>query len=246
MMRNVLLLALSLSLLFNVFFAVGYLRAREAARTLRPESDVARLAAEELDLDEVQTAVFAELRSAMADERETLTEGIALARQELLSELDRPSPDVDRVQALIEREAEYHRQLRMAAAERMRQFVETLSPEQRRELFRRIDPSRTAPPHLRKRLLQRFDTDGDGALSETERAEALRHFEERREQWQRKRRDLIERFDADGDGRLDEQERGTLRDWMRERRRGRGDASRPPLLDGPRGRGNGSTHRDSD
>jgi uncharacterized membrane protein len=234
MKRNILLLVLALSLMFNVFFAVGYLRAREVARTISQSPDTARLAAEELDLDEAQRAVFTELRSAMDDERETLREGIALAREELLDELDRPSPDLDRVQTLIDREAEYHRQLRMAAAERMRQFVEMLSPEQRRELFHRIDPRHVGPPHLRDRLMRRFDADGDGTLSESERAEALQHFEQRREHWQRKRRGLIERFDTDGDGQLSEAERTALREWMRHQRRtrGNGDAA-PPFNDSP-------------
>ena len=53
----------------------------------------------------------------------------------------------------------------------------------------------TPPPHgkMRDRMVEKFDADGDGQLSEDERDKA-------REAWQRKR------FDADNDGKLSDEE----------------------------------------
>lgn len=84
---------------------------------------------------------------------------------------------------------------------------------------------------LRARLLERFDTDGDGKLSEAERAAAKAQFPElsqaiiamldtdgdgkvseaekaaARERMQARIQEVIAKYDADGDGRLNEQER---------------------------------------
>jgi hypothetical protein len=85
----------------------------------------------------------------------------------------------------------------------------------------------------RGRILERFDADGDGELSETERAAARSAMEERRAEMRRR---VLERFDADGDGQLSEDERQAARRHMPQRgnqagefqRRGRpGDAQRP-------------------
>lgn len=52
---------------------------------------------------------------------------------------------------------------------------------------------------FRKRLLKRFDEDGDGTLSEEERAKA-----------QAARQKRLEKFDTDGDGRLSPEERAAM------------------------------------
>ncbi len=68
----------------------------------------------------------------------------------------------------------------------------------------------------RAELQERFDTDGDGVVSEAERSAA-------REQLRGKREELIEQYDEDGDGRLspDEREAAGLpqrpRGWRRTR-----------------------------
>jgi Spy/CpxP family protein refolding chaperone len=229
MKQTIVILALALSLLFNVFFAIGYWRARELAA---PQRDVAQLAADELGLDETQAAVFAELRSDMDAERDVLQEGISLTRRELLKELGASSPDLDRVNELIEQEADYHRQLRAAAAERMRQFIELLSPEQREEVLQRISHAHPGHPRLKERIIRRFDVDGDGELDDDERAQAQSHLDERRRHWQRKRQDMIDRFDTNDDGQLDANERARLRDWIRSQRRDRGGSRRPPHGEG--------------
>jgi Ca2+-binding EF-hand superfamily protein len=59
-----------------------------------------------------------------------------------------------------------------------------------------------------ERMLERFDTDGDGQLSEDERAEARASMRER----------MLDRFDANGNGELDDDERAVARQEMRRRR----------------------------
>ncbi len=86
-----------------------------------------------------------------------------------------------------------------------------------------------------ERLLERFDTDGDGELSQAERSSARESRRLRR----------IEKFDADGDGWLSREERRTAFE-SGEGRRGRhlrdarvGRAGQPPCEGGP-----GARHRD--
>lgn len=59
----------------------------------------------------------------------------------------------------------------------------------------------------RQRLLQRFDTNGDGQLDETERQAA-----------QQARQKMITKFDANGDGQLDDGERQVARQARQQRR----------------------------
>ena len=64
--------------------------------------------------------------------------------------------------------------------------------------------------------MNRWDTDGDGEISDEERAAA---YEERK----RNREANLEKYDADGDGRLNREERRTARaDGARVGRPGRG------------------------
>lgn len=89
-----------------------------------------------------------------------------------------------------------------------------------------------AEPSHRQRLLERFDTDGDGELSDTERAAAKETIQAEREAHRAEMKArLLERFDDNGDGELDEAERETIREvlgpMIRERaERGRRDDHR--------------------
>ncbi len=74
------------------------------------------------------------------------------------------------------------------------------------------EPGRERGRH--ERLLERFDTDGDGELSEAERSSA-------RESRRLKR---LEKYDRDGDGRLSDRERATARKAHRQQRLERFDA----------------------
>jgi len=69
---------------------------------------------------------------------------------------------------------------------------------------------------LRERMLERFDADGDGVLSEEEREKAFATAWARLETNRPERAaKLLERFDADGDGALDADERRAARDEIR-------------------------------
>lgn len=63
-----------------------------------------------------------------------------------------------------------------------------------------------------KRLMARFDTNGDGVFDEAERAAMQADFEARRDE---RRQRLTDRFDLDGDGELSDDERSLMDDVMR-------------------------------
>ncbi len=71
----------------------------------------------------------------------------------------------------------------------------------------------------REEMLKRYDTDGDGQLSEAER-EKLRSDRAARRGKHPSRKEIMQRFDADGDGQLNEQERAALRAGMKKRHGG--------------------------
>ena len=63
-------------------------------------------------------------------------------------------------------------------------------------------------PALHKKLLEKFDADGDGRLNEEERQAVRAAAKERK----------LEHFDTDGDGALSEAEREAMREAIQERR----------------------------
>lgn len=90
----------------------------------------------------------------------------------------------------------------------------------------------------RARMLERFDTDGDGQLSDSERVaarEARGQNGRRGADSEARRAEILGEFDADGDGQLNESERQALRESGKYRRGGRG---------GPEGRRRGRDNRD--
>lgn len=79
---------------------------------------------------------------------------------------------------------------------------------------------------MRKKLLEKFDADGDGKLNEKERAKA--HAAMKKHRGERKpgegrtggrdgdfRKKMIAKFDADGDGKLNEDERAKAKDEIK-------------------------------
>jgi Ca2+-binding EF-hand superfamily protein len=95
---------------------------------------------------------------------------------------------------------------------------------------------RLAPPEARERMLERFDADGNGELSETEREAARETIRtEHADRHEAAKAKLLERFDDNGDGELDEAERAEVRatigPMLRERMQREG------------GRGEGRHHR---
>lgn len=70
------------------------------------------------------------------------------------------------------------------------------------------------PQHAK--IMERFDQDKNGQLSDTERAALKQAAAERRSRREQHRQDVLARFDQDGDGRLDDTERQTMQDaWQK-------------------------------
>ena len=66
-------------------------------------------------------------------------------------------------------------------------------------------------------LLQKYDTDGDGKLSDDER-KAMK--EDLRKQWDARQKEMIQKYDADGDGKLNDEERRKMMEDLRGSPRG--------------------------
>lgn len=226
MMRQLLWLALALSLLFNVFFAAGYLKSRAEAATTDPTGPTRVV--EALGLDGAQAAEFSRLQSEMEEDLAGLDGAMAVARQNLLAELDKQSPDLDRLRVIVNQTAELHQQRRAAGAQRLNDFLGMLSPEQRQRLSRQLD--RHPQSERVRRRLRRFDADGDGRLDADERAEAEQFFELKRQEHQRKRQEMQRLFDVDGDGALDAEEAEALREHRRREVEKRFDADGDGML----------------
>ena len=183
MKPNLVLLALVLSVLFNVFFIAGYARARRTVAR-----DVTDVVGRELDLDDEQIALFSQLRAAGHDDAEMYRDSITLVRHELVEELDRMDSDPRRLAEIVEREADMGRQWKLADASRLAEFMESLTPEQRCELRSRMTQARGGS--LNQRRIRRFDTNGDGVLDDEERQAAharMKAFRtERSEHWRQR------------------------------------------------------------
>ena len=78
------------------------------------------------------------------------------------------------------------------------------------------DPAAPAGPRcpLRARILEKFDKDGDGKLSDEERAAAREAF---RARLAAHKEEILKRFDKDGDGKLSDEERAATRESLRNR-----------------------------
>ena len=217
MIRSLVWFILALSLLFNAFFVAGAWRVRgETSNGDR----VTNLVAADLDLDEPQAALFAELRKSVEADQESYEEGIALLHQQLITELSRDEPNLQGVRDLVDQEVDLRQQRSRGRSDRFNEFVRMLSPEQCRKLSSRVGHSRRGRAR-RQQMLQKFDTDRDGQLNDEERAAAEEHIQAHRKDRESRRRDMHERFDADGDGQLDDAERAAMRRERMSERNGR-------------------------
>lgn len=225
MMRFLLGLALALSLLFNVFFAVGYARARAEVRLANDNGNgVTRDVARELQLDDDQKQVFRELRSRIEQERAVLNDSIALAREELSMEMQRAEPDPAQLDTISDRIAELHRQRDLVKFQCFREFVDVLSPEQRQRVTRHMHRGPGGRPPWEEKMRKRFDANGDGVLDDDEKAHAREMIQKR----MMHRKKMHELYDLNGDGRLDRDERSKMPEEHRRRRGGRRGFAPPP------------------
>jgi Ca2+-binding EF-hand superfamily protein len=239
MKSQLILFGLALSLVFNIFCLAGYMRSRSRPAREAVDTDVTKLVAHELGLDSGQSELFARLHSQGREDAEVYQDGVALLRAQMLDELDGDQQGVERLHEIVEEESELRRDWRHSAANHFRDFVESLTPQQRQRLRTRI--SRADKQRTRhEAMLRRFDADGDGRLDAQERMTAREHMQQRRKEreqrWdptgrdrpagnrpdrgnrmreQRMRREIMMLFDADGNGRLDPQERKAFQEWMR-------------------------------
>ncbi|MHC4109088.1 MAG: periplasmic heavy metal sensor, partial [Planctomycetota bacterium] len=212
MKRNLIWLALAMSVLFNVFFVVGFARARAQLEAVQSSNGASRVVASELNLNDEQRAVFSTLRAGMRDEMASLRDEVTLVQEDLVAELGMENPDLERVRNLVARKADLDRQRQLIAVRRFGEFVDILSPEQCRRLSGKVHHGRRGA-RWRERLLKKFDADGDGELNEQERAAAREYMESRRQEWEERRQKMLERFDADGNGHLDPEERDAMWEW---------------------------------
>jgi Ca2+-binding EF-hand superfamily protein len=221
MMNRLLTLGLAMSLLFNLFFAVGYLKAKRAVELAPPEvttvtaSDVGQRLVQELDLDEQQVAAYEALRGGLEQEQETYRERLALVQSQLQSELGNSKVDFLRMGQLIEEQTEAAFEMRRAASRQFQTFVAMLTPEQRERVGRVMQRSDRGPRSSRDRDRMRFDENHDGRLDEAEQ----KAFDEARAARNKERlREVLERYDANGNGELDEDERARAEQDWKERR----------------------------
>ncbi len=127
-------LLLALSLAFNLFFALGFVRATWTLRRLRTPTGRAALVATRLDLDPQQRQHRDRLLERARAEVRSLERSEAL-RAEYWAELAGTPPDPQRLHELVDRSAAAHTQARHAAVDYMVDFLAVLRPEQRREFL---------------------------------------------------------------------------------------------------------------
>lgn len=109
------------------------------------------------------------------------------------------------------------REERMAAREQMR----GLRPhdDERKGVSNKGSRKGPRDSERHKKMLERFDTDGDGKLSREERDEARKSLKSRLGDFgEKKHQRMLKEFDVDGDGKLSEVEREKVRKVMRARR----------------------------
>ncbi len=232
--RWLLLMGLALSVLFNVFFAAGYIRATsntsDIATTTTDGDDApqTRQIENELNLTPDQQLAFDEARLAASEDLQAIQDRMTLARQSIIAELQRPDPQLERLMGAVREEAELYGQKRLVEIERLNSFLQTLSPQQSEKLGGLIS-QRARGLDRHRRIIEQFDADGDGVLdaAEREKAEtAMREHRREREQRHQERSERFRRaveekrreFDTDGDGQLNATEEQAFRTWLQEKR----------------------------
>lgn len=184
MKHKALLVALGLSLLFNIFVLIGFTQARAEHGTDRRDNRMLERMVGELNLDEAQARAFAELQRTTRMHRSVFDESLALTQHDLMAELRSDSPDLERVRGLVAKRSELERERRMEGAQIYGQFVKVLSPEQRKGLSNRMLPGRQRPGPMM--ALRRFDANANGTLEPEELAAAQRQIDRRRREFSRR------------------------------------------------------------
>ncbi|HET6429249.1 MAG TPA: hypothetical protein VFJ30_12610 [Phycisphaerae bacterium] len=119
---------LAVSVVFNAFFLVGFLRARLEAEKPRTFLEKAHRMAERLDLDQAQMAEFEHI----VDEMERLRQQRAPEKDAFLAELTKENPDPKVLENYVASEAA--NEYRLNKLSLARKLVALLTPEQRQKL----------------------------------------------------------------------------------------------------------------
>jgi len=198
MTRRLPWILLMISLTFNFFFAGGFLHARSEAEQAEEPRGRAEVLAERLGLSEQQKREFLQMRRQTRAEAQRIRARMDSARESLWASMAEGPVEADRIRELTQLEAEQMLALRRVQAQGARRFLQTLSPQQRRQLHhvmrlhrrmgegappgQRGQPQhRPGAPHHREMLRRRFHADGDGRLSPRERQAATRELQRRRD-----------------------------------------------------------------
>ena len=132
MRTKLILILLAVSLTFNVFFALGFLGAKNKMARSRTFRGRAELIAKRLDLDEQQWQSFEQL----LDEMEQLRKANTPRRDALLAEIVKNNPDEKVLEELVSGDAaEDYRKGRLAL---IRKFTAMLHPEQREKFIEMV------------------------------------------------------------------------------------------------------------
>ncbi len=221
MMKKLPWVLLGLSILFNFFFAGGFVSARSETVPFETEDEAVDAVADKLDLDQSQKDALTEMRRRVRQASDEARHAVGHARRDLWAGMAEASENGAKVAELVEFESDQQTKVRLLAAEQFRNFMGILKPHQRQKamgLLHRRPPHGSRP----RRPGARFDTDGDGRLSETERHAARKDYEGRIESFrQQRRKRMFRETDTDGDGWLSDEERRSaghlLRDWFQRR-----------------------------
>ncbi len=152
-----LMLALGLSILFNIFVLIGFVQSKTAAQsqsqspadTLKQDAADDKLLEQittELKLDPKQAKVLADLRTDHRKQAAEFEEAAATIRQNILNELKNDSPDFEKVRSLLTARAELERDRRVTGVDHFGKFLRELTPQQRRMFAHRFGPPPGAPP----------------------------------------------------------------------------------------------------
>ncbi len=237
---RLLIVLLTLSLNFNVFFLIGVLRHPSRRNAMAELTRVAN----QLQLDDRQAQRFGELRENFSEEVGILSEELHQVRQTIRETLASDTVDNEMLDELMATESSLIAKRRQLATGHFGRFVDLLTQEQRHELGSQLhgDQKRHRdPPHI----IDHFDADGDGKLNESERQEAHQHIEDRRTHRANRREELRKKFDVNANGRLEPEEREAMRAWLLEQGFSRpeppegGRRRHGQRGDGPRGGGHG-------
>ncbi|MDG1899776.1 MAG: periplasmic heavy metal sensor [Phycisphaerales bacterium] len=236
MKRSTLIFLLTCSVLFNLFFIAGAMvwNSEDASRPrVRSHAAAINRIVSEMGLDSRQQAAFEALRREYEEESGLLTARMQDVRNQMSMELRKEDPDPSVLAALTERENALRNESHRAGSLRFEEFLEYLTPEQRRIIGQRLEEHQSRRHHgPGGRMLDRFDLNGNGVIDPEERNTADAKSEEwkrRHGERRRNREEARARFDVDGDGKLSAEERDALHEWrLQQGRPGRPEGGDPP------------------